>query len=487
MRTRRGRGGRQAGRRGQEGSWRRCLGAAPLAANIQPPPPPPTRSIKNEKSVLSRTVRLLNSAYRLLLTGTPLQNNLHELWALLNFILPEVFGTSDDFDLVFSGNSGLSDDDKIRKLHAILRPFMLRRLKTDVAKALPPKSEMKLYTPLTPLQKQLYKNVLNKDAIALNAIGGADRSRLLNTLMQLRKVCNHPYLFDGIEPGPPYEDGPHLWQSCGKMVLLDKLLPKLRAQGSRVLIFSQMTRVLDILEDYMRLRAMAYCRIDGNTAGEDRDRYMEEYNAPGSEKFAFLLSTRAGGLGINLQTADVVILYDSDWNPQADLQAMDRAHRIGQTKPVRVYRLVTDKTVEEKILERAERKLFLDAMVIQQVRACWAPRRERSSWRARARRARPSVRACARAAHVALTPVPPSAPTPALHACVCAGPPGLGGEVALQERAHRHPQVRRGPRVQAGRGRRHHRRGHRPAARAGACVCCAHVCDAPAPRPTPAH
>lgn len=137
-------------------------------------------------------------------------------------------------------------------------------------------------------------------------------------------------------------------------------------QGSRVLIFSQMTRMLDILEDYCIYNNYDFCRIDGQTKGNDRDESMDIFNAPGSKKFVFLLTTRAGGLGINLQTADVVILYDSDWNPQADLQAQDRAHRIGQKKQVRVFRFVTENTVEEKIIERAERKLYTDAVVIQQ-------------------------------------------------------------------------------------------------------------------------
>ena len=150
--------------------------------------------------------------------------------------------------------------------------------------------------------------------------------------------------------------------------MLDKLLPRLREQGSRVLIFTQMTRVLDILEDYCWFRNLTYCRIDGQTAHEDRDTQIQTYNADNSEKFIFMLSTRAGGLGINLYTADVVILYDSDWNPQMDLQAMDRAHRIGQTKQVRVFRLVTENTVDEKIVERAAVKLRLDRMVIQQGR-----------------------------------------------------------------------------------------------------------------------
>merc|ERR1711981_238799 len=152
----------------------------------------------------------------------------------------------------------------------------------------------------------------------------------------------------------------------GKLAIIDKLLPKLKAAGSRVLIFTQMTRVLDILEDYCWFRKHAYCRIDGQTAHEDRDRQIQEYNEEGSQKFIFMLSTRAGGLGINLYTADIVILYDSDWNPQMDLQAMDRAHRIGQKKQVKVFRLVTENTVDEKIVERAAVKLRLDRMVIQQ-------------------------------------------------------------------------------------------------------------------------
>ena len=183
-----------------------------------------------------------------------------------------------------------------------------------------------------------------------------------------KQCCNHPYLFDGAEVGPPYYDGPHLWENCGKMIMLDKLLPRLKKEGSRVLVFCQMTRMLDIMEDYCRFKRMKYCRIDGSTSGDRREDQMEEYNREGSDKFLFMLSTRAGGLGINLYTADVVILYDSDWNPQMDLQAMDRAHRIGQKKQVRVFRFVTEGSVEEKIVERAQRKLYLDAVVIQQGR-----------------------------------------------------------------------------------------------------------------------
>ena len=186
-------------------------------------------------------------------------------------------------------------------------------------------------------------------------------------LMQLRKCANHPYLFEGAET-PPFTNDERLVKHSGKLGLLDKLLLKLHKGGHRVLIFSQMTRLLDILEDYCAWREWQYCRIDGGTPGELRDEQMEAFNAPKSNLFLFMLSTRAGGLGINLATADTVILFDSDWNPQMDLQAMDRAHRIGQTKPVVVYRLITEGTVEEKIVERAQRKLYLDAAVIQQGR-----------------------------------------------------------------------------------------------------------------------
>jgi SWI/SNF-related matrix-associated actin-dependent regulator of chromatin subfamily A member 5 len=324
--------------------------------------------IKNENSSLSLAVRIMKPQFRLLITGTPLQNNLRELWALLNFLMPDIFGDAQQFDEWFSLSDESGKENVIKKLHTILRPFMLRRVKADVAKSLPPKKETKLYVGLTEMQITYYVKCLQKDMYELNKLGGPDRNRLLNVLMQLRKVCNHPYLFDGAEQGPPYVDGPHLWENSGKMQLLHKLLPKLQAQGSRVLIFSQMTRVLDILEDYLRLLQIEYCRIDGNTDGERRDAQVDDFNSPGSTKFVFLLSTRAGGLGINLATADIVILFDSDWNPQVDLQAMDRAHRIGQQKPVHVFRFVTEGTVEEKIIERADRKLFLDAAVIQQGR-----------------------------------------------------------------------------------------------------------------------
>lgn len=326
--------------------------------------------IKNEESSLAQIIRIFNSRNRLLITGTPLQNNLHELWALLNFLLPDVFGDAEAFDQWFN-NQDADQDTVVQQLHRVLRPFLLRRVKADVEKSLLPKKEVNLYVGMSEMQVKWYRNILEKDIDAVNGAAGnkESKTRLLNIVMQLRKCCNHPYLFDGAEPGPPYTTDEHLVDNAAKMVMLDKLLTKMKAQGSRVLIFSQMSRVLDILEDYSVMRQYKYCRIDGSTAHEDRIAAIDDYNKPDSEKFLFLLTTRAGGLGINLTSADIVVLFDSDWNPQADLQAMDRAHRIGQTKQVMVFRFVTENAIEEKVLQRAAQKLRLDQLVIQQGRS----------------------------------------------------------------------------------------------------------------------
>lgn len=190
------------------------------------------------------------------------------------------------------------------------------------------------------------------------------KAALMNTIMQLRKACNHPYLFDGAEPGPPFTNGAHLYENSGKMVLLHKLLIKLKSGNNRVLIFSQMTRMLDIISDYCYVQGYETCRIDGSMSAADRENEIVEYSKRDSNKFIFLLSTRSGGLGLNLAMADTVILYDSDWNPHSDKQAIDRAHRIGQKGVVHVYRFVSEHTVDEQITMRAEKKLYLDAMVM---------------------------------------------------------------------------------------------------------------------------
>ncbi|OBZ68412.1 ISWI chromatin-remodeling complex ATPase ISW2 [Grifola frondosa] len=299
-----------------------------------------------------------------------------ELFALLNFICPEIFSDYADLDSFLHKDEAEAEDDEekskkvVEALHKILRPFLLRRVKSDVEKNLLPKKEINIYVGLTEMQRKWYRSVLEKDIDAVNGLTGKKegKTRLMNMVMQLRKVTCHPYLFDGAEPGPPYTTDEHLIDNCGKMVILDKLLKTMKAKGSRVLIFSQMSRMLDILEDYCLFRSYKYCRIDGGTAHDDRIVAIDEFNKPDSEKFIFLLTTRAGGLGINLTSADIVVLYDSDWNPQADLQAMDRAHRIGQTKQVYVFRFITEGSVEERMLERAAQKLRLDQLVIQQGR-----------------------------------------------------------------------------------------------------------------------
>jgi SWI/SNF-related matrix-associated actin-dependent regulator of chromatin subfamily A member 5 len=324
--------------------------------------------IKNENALLSKNVRALESKFRLLVTGTPLQNNLHELWALLNFLLPDLFSSSEDFDQWFGlGNEGNEDYQEernaeiVQQLHKILKPFLLRRTKNEVEKTLPPKKEIHVKIGLNEIQKNLYKKLLANNVIS------DSKTIYRNIIMQLRKVCNHPYLFEGIEDDTLPELGDHIVTSSSKMRILDKLLQKLKNK-SQVLIFSQMTRQLDILEDYCVYKGYTTCRIDGDTSLEDREYQIAEFTKPGSNIFIFLLSSRAGGLGINLMSADTVVLYDSDWNPQVDLQAMDRVHRIGQTKPVLIYRFICENTIEEKIIERQAMRLKLDSLVIQQGR-----------------------------------------------------------------------------------------------------------------------
>lgn len=317
--------------------------------------------LKNENSQLSKIVRMFKFQHRLLLTGTPLQNNIHELWALLNFIVPDFFKDSEKFEnYVLNADK---EEKSIEKLRNVLQLFFLRREKMDVEKSLMAKKYVNIYCPLSEMQREWYKSILKKDLSNVYLDRGV-KTALLNIVMQLKKCCNHPYLFDGAEP-EPFESGEHLVYNSGKMIILDKLLLSLKSKGSRVLIFSQMAQMLDILEDYSIFRGFEYCRIDGKTSSEDRTAAINEYNAPDSEKFLFLLTTRAGGLGINLYTADTVIIFDSDWNPQADLQAQDRAHRIGQKKQVHVFRFVTENTIEEGIYLKAQQKLKLDGILIQ--------------------------------------------------------------------------------------------------------------------------
>ena len=186
----------------------------------------------------------------------------------------------------------------ISQLHKILRPFMLRRLKSDVAKGLPPKTETLVMVGMSTMQKKLYKNLLLRDIDSITNNGNSkNKTAILNIVMQLRKCCGHPYLFEGVEDRSLDPLGEHLVENCGKLFMVDKLLKKRKERGSRILIFTQMTRVLDILEDFRVVRGYNYCRIDGNTDCNVRESSIDAFNAPNSEKFCFILSTRAGGLG----------------------------------------------------------------------------------------------------------------------------------------------------------------------------------------------
>ncbi|XP_027758991.1 chromodomain-helicase-DNA-binding protein 1-like [Empidonax traillii] len=322
--------------------------------------------LKNDDSLLYKTLIDFKSNHRLLITGTPLQNSLKELWSLLHFIMPEKFSSWE----VFEEEHGKGREFGYASLHKELEPFLLRRVKKDVEKSLPAKVEQILRMEMSALQKQYYKWILTRNYKALSKGSKGSTSGFLNIMMELKKCCNHCYLIKPPDDNEFYnrqEALQHLIRSSGKLILLDKLLIRLRERGNRVLIFSQMVRMLDILAEYLKYRQFPFQRLDGSIKGELRKQALDHFNAEGSEDFCFLLSTRAGGLGINLASADTVVIFDSDWNPQNDLQAQARAHRIGQKKQVNIYRLVTKGSVEEDILERAKKKMVLDHLVIQRM------------------------------------------------------------------------------------------------------------------------
>ena len=336
--------------------------------------------IKNAESLISQGVRHIHCENKLILTGTPLQNNLVELWSLLNFLYPDIFTTTQPFADAFDIVHNSVDKEKLVEAHALLDLFMIRRMKDEVEKLMPPKIETQVICPLSQTQVFWYKAILMKDLSLLarmtdkvqaqEAGNGQDKqatpaatSQLNNLMMQLRKCCLHPFLFDGAELDIEAATLQDLIAASGKLATLDKLLRSLFQKGHRTVLFSQFTSVLDILDDYCRMRGWKYCRFDGSTPRARRNFIINQFNAPDSDQFVFLMSTRSGGMGLNLQTADTCILFDSDWNPQPDLQAMARVHRIGQKKTVHVYRLVSGGTIEERIVERAQKKLYLDKMV----------------------------------------------------------------------------------------------------------------------------
>uniref|UniRef100_A0A2K6GBV8 Proliferation-associated SNF2-like protein n=1 Tax=Propithecus coquereli TaxID=379532 RepID=A0A2K6GBV8_PROCO len=397
--------------------------------------------IKNMKCRLIRELKRFNADNKLLLTGTPLQNNLSELWSLLNFLLPDVsqlFNCFSWFDITSLSETAEDiiakerEQNVLHMLHQVLTDlydiyiiwiYVLQRLKSDVALEVPPKREVVVYAPLSKKQEIFYTAIVNrtiasmfgsseKETVEVSPTGRpkrrtrksinysklddfpneleklisqiqpeVDRERtvvevnipvesevnlkLQNIMMLLRKCCNHPYLIEyPIDPvTQEFKVDEELVTNSGKFLILDRMLPELKKRGHKVLLFSQMTRMLDILMDYCHHRNFNFSRLDGSMSYSEREKNMHNFNTD-PDVFIFLVSTRAGGLGINLTAADTVIIYDSDWNPQSDLQAQDRCHRIGQTKPVVVYRLVTANTIDQKIVERAAAKRKLEKLII---------------------------------------------------------------------------------------------------------------------------
>eukprot|EP00126_Sphaerothecum_destruens_P000053 Sdes_comp10072_c0_seq1m1666 len=296
--------------------------------------------MKNHHCKLTQILtQYYNAPYRLLLTGTPLQNNIPELWALLNFLLPSIFHSVTNFEAWFNApfaNTGekvaLTEEETIliiRRLHKVLSPFLLRRLKKTVESQLPDKTEYVIKCEMSALQKRMYVHMQTSGVLLMDEVCSKNKTAaktLMNTIVQLRKIVNHPFLFEEVEASMCSHmkiytgtiSGPDLYRVAGKFELLDRILPKLKVSGHRVLMFCQMTACMTILEDYFMWKGFKYLRLDGTTKSEDRGGLLALFNAPNSEYFLFLLSTRAGGLGLNLQTADTVIIFDSDWNPHQD-------------------------------------------------------------------------------------------------------------------------------------------------------------------------
>jgi SWI/SNF-related matrix-associated actin-dependent regulator of chromatin subfamily A member 5 len=395
--------------------------------------------IKSSVTQISTALRNISSEYRLILTGTPLQNNLVEMWALLAWLYPDVFTDKTEtlFKESFDLNKGKVNRKTMDDARSLLELIMLRRMKDSpsVNLGLPPKEEVLLYVPLTPMQKFWYTRLLTrmddgmldelfadgkvKEKAAIEQDAQEDKmfrrveelekqgaldtpsanfvetaiitretiakentdgdtkgawKKLMNLVMQLRKCCSHPYLLPGVAPDPYYLSD-HVIRASGKFILLEKLLKHtVFEQGKKVLIFSGFTRTLDYCEDLLSLISdhgakFRFLRLDGSSPRARRNLDIRLFNQQGSDYKVMLLSTRAGGLGINLTSAQDVIFLDEDWNPQITLQAEARAHRIGQTKKVTIYKLCTQGTVEEQMMGRIRKKLYLSAKITESMQS----------------------------------------------------------------------------------------------------------------------
>eukprot|EP00884_Botryococcus_braunii_P005939 jgi/Botrbrau1/15346/Bobra.0289s0003.2 len=326
-----------------------------------------------QRAVVDRMMASGNIKFLLLLTGTPIQNNLRELYGLLSLLDKDTHGDEEEFFNKFGGKTAPPTVPQVKALQEALRPILLRRMKEDV-ETLPEKEEVIVEVELTHEQRRYYKAIYSQQIGTLMAGASAKNlPNLRNLGMELRKCCNHPYLCNGLEDdilarqiarGESAGETERLINASGKMILLKKLLPKLHDEGRKVLIFSQFKIMLDVLEDAFRMMGYPTERIDGGVAQRDRQAAIDRFSKGDANTFIFLLSTRAGGQGITLTAADTVIIYDSDWNPQNDLQAMARCHRIGQSKEVTIYRLISRDTYEAQVFESSTRKYGLDEAIL---------------------------------------------------------------------------------------------------------------------------
>ncbi|KAI0801048.1 hypothetical protein C8Q74DRAFT_1364698 [Fomes fomentarius] len=332
--------------------------------------------LKSDESLIFKRLKELKSFHRIIMTGTPLNNNIRELFNLMNFLDPDEWR---DLEALSKQYEELTDE-LVKDLHGRLKPYFLRRIKSEVLQ-LPPKNEVIVPVSMAPLQKEIYRSVLSQNLEILRSLaeGNATSSKgnnavtktnMNNVLMQLRKCLQHPYLVsDTIEPKDlsPQETHERLVGASAKLRLLKMLLPRLRARGHRVLLFSQFVLALDVVEDFLVGEGIKFLRLDGNTKQAERQKGMDEFNKPDSDVFIYILTTRAGGVGINLWSADTVIIFDPDFNPHQDLQAIARAHRYGQKKTVLVFKLMVKDSAEERIMQTGKRKLVLDHLIVQKM------------------------------------------------------------------------------------------------------------------------
>ncbi|KAH9434051.1 hypothetical protein MCOR02_006080 [Pyricularia oryzae] len=324
--------------------------------------------LKNDQNILYVALRAMKIPFRILLTGTPLQNNKRELFNLVQFI--DSSKNAAKLDERFAELT----KENIPQLHDEIKPYFLRRTKAEVLKFLPPMGQVIVPVTMSFVQEKLCKSIMTKSPqliqaiFAKNKMGVKERGSLNNILMQLRKCLCHPFVYSrDVEDTTldPETMQRNLIEASPKLVLLSRMLPKLKEKGHRVLIFSQFLDQLDIIEDFLAGLGFLYQRLDGTMSSLEKQKRIDEFNAPSSELFAFLLSTRAGGVGINLATADTVIIMDPDFNPHQDLQALSRAHRIGQMNKVLCFQLMTKGSVEEKIMQIGRKKMALDHVLIE--------------------------------------------------------------------------------------------------------------------------